>query len=154
MDPINLRAEKLTARKKEEKAMRQIVVADDSATVRMMLKFAMSGSGYRILEACDGLVALEALDRLEKSAVAMMITALSLPRLDGVELIRRVRSHPEHRCLPIIMMSETEDSRILDGQRAGASTLLVKPLNIQQIFMVMQMILGHECRENQRRQWA
>lgn len=122
--------------------MQQILVVDDSATVRKMLKFAIDGSDYKVLEACDGLDALAALGRLEKDSVAMMITKLNMPHLDGIELIRKVRSDPDYRFLPIVLLSEAEDGRIREGQRAGASTLVIKPLNAQQIVETVELILG------------
>jgi two-component system, chemotaxis family, chemotaxis protein CheY len=122
--------------------MQRIMVVDDSPTVRVLLKFALAGSGYQVLEASDGHGALAALAQMEAGEVAMMITDLNMPGLDGIELIRKVRSHPAHRLLPIVLLTGADAVKVREGHQAGASAWICKPFNVQQILTAVQQLLG------------
>jgi len=86
-----------------------ILTADDSASVRQMVSFTLKDAGYSVLEASDG---MDAVEKMKNSNVNMLITDLNMPRLDGIELIRQVRSQPLYKFIPIIMLTtESQDIR-------------------------------------------
>lgn len=116
-----------------------ILTVDDSASVRQMVRFALSDAGYTVLEAVDGKDALAKLTR----AVNLVITDLNMPNLDGIGLIRSVRANPVCKGIPIVMLTtESQESRKLEGKAAGATGWIVKPFATQQLIAVVKRVLG------------
>lgn len=119
---------------------KRILTVDDSPTVRQMVGFTLRDAGYEVVEASDG---LDALDRLAEEEVDMLITDLNMPRLDGVGLIRQVRSNPANRFVPIIMLTtESQQEKKQAGKEAGASAWIVKPFKPEQLLGVVRMVLA------------
>ena len=83
-----------------------IMTVDDSPSMRMLLRAALTDLGYEVFEAEDG---AEALERLEGRVPDLLITDINMPRLDGFGLIEEVRKQPVHRNLPILVLT-TESS--------------------------------------------
>ncbi|BCS54840.1 response regulator [Geobacter sp. SVR] len=113
-----------------------IMTADDSASVRQMVVFTLRQSGYEVIEATDG---RDALTKLGKQKVDMLITDLNMPHLDGIGLIKGVRSGAHNRFIPIIMLTtESQESR----KAAGATGWIVKPFKPEQLLAVARKVLG------------
>lgn len=105
--------------------IRTVLVVDDSDTVRRMLRWVLSPLGLRILEAPNGVLALETLGR---ESVHLVVADLNMPVMDGIELVRSIRAIPAHAALPVVML--TTEARELDvdaAMKAGASMYLTKP---------------------------
>ena len=116
-----------------------ILTVDDSATIRQMLTLTLKDAGYEVVEAVDG---EDALEKLAGNPVHMVITDLNMPKLDGIGLIREIRKIPQHRFIPIIMLTtESQESKKQEGKSAGASGWIVKPFKPQQLLSVVRMIL-------------
>jgi len=116
-----------------------ILTVDDSASVRQMVKFTLSAAGYNVVEAADG---KDALTKLTKT-VNLVITDLNMPNLDGIGLIRSLRANPAYKGIPIIMLTtESQDTRKLEGKAAGATGWIVKPFATQQLLAVVKKVLG------------
>jgi two-component system chemotaxis response regulator CheY len=116
-----------------------ILTVDDSASVRQMVKFTLADAGYTVIEAVDGRDALAKLT----GPVNLVITDLNMPNLDGIGLIRKVRANPACKGLPIIMLTtESQESRKLEGKAAGATGWIVKPFATQQLLAVVKRVLG------------
>lgn len=117
-----------------------IMVVDDSASLRQMVSFTLNEAGYEVVEAVDG---DDALRKLEQKPVNMMITDLNMPKLDGLELIRRVRVMGAYRFMPIIMLStEFQEDKKQAGRSAGATGWIVKPFQPPQLLGVIRRVLG------------
>ena len=116
-----------------------ILTVDDSASVRQMVKFTLSDAGYTVIEAVDGEDALAKLS----NPVNLVITDLNMPKLDGIGLIRGVRSNPCCKGIPIVMLTtESQESRKQEGKAAGATGWIVKPFTPQQLLAVVKRLLG------------
>jgi two-component system, chemotaxis family, chemotaxis protein CheY len=116
-----------------------ILTVDDSASVRQMVRFTLSDAGYTVIEAADGQDALRLLTR----PVNLVITDLNMPHLDGIGLIRSLRANPAFKGIPILMLTtESQESRKLEGKAAGATGWIVKPFTMQQILAVVKKVLG------------
>ena len=116
-----------------------ILTVDDSATIRQMVKFTLADAGYTVIEAIDG---KDAMSKLARS-VNLVITDLNMPNLDGIGLIRAVRANPACKGLPIVMLTtESQESRKLEGKAAGATGWLVKPFAAQQLLSVVKRLIG------------
>jgi len=116
-----------------------ILSVDDSASVRQMVRFTLSGAGYSVVEAVDG---RDALGKLA-GPVHLVITDLNMPNLDGIGLIRAIRAIPSCKGLPILMLTtESQDARKQEGRAAGATGWIVKPFTPQQILAVVKKVIG------------
>ena len=119
-----------------------ILTVDDSASVRQMVTFSLSDAGYSVIEAVDGKDALAKLAN-PANAVNLVITDLNMPNLDGIGLIRGVRANPACKGLPILMLTtESQEVRKLEGKAAGATGWIVKPFATQQLLAVVRRVLG------------
>ncbi len=117
-----------------------ILTADDSASMRQILRFSLTGAGFGVVAAEDG---QEALVRLKAQRVDLLITDLNMPNLDGIGLIRAVRSLDAYKFIPIIMLTtESHPDLKQAGKAAGASGWITKPFAAEQLISVVHRLLG------------
>lgn len=94
----------------------------------------------QLIEASDG---QDALNKLGAGEIHMIITDLNMPNLDGIGLIRNVRTKTALKYVPIIMLTtESQDSRKQEGRTAGATGWIVKPFRPDQLTAVIKKVLG------------
>ena len=118
----------------------RIMTVDDSASMRQMVSFTLKGAGYDVVEAIDG---RDALEKMENHSIHMLITDINMPNLDGIGLVRKVRSHAVYRFIPIILLTtESQDSRKQEGKTAGATGWIVKPFKPDQLLHVVKKVIG------------
>jgi two-component system chemotaxis response regulator CheY len=116
-----------------------IMTVDDSVSVRQMVGFTLTRAGYEVLEAEDG---VDAVNKLNGKTIHMMIADLNMPNMDGIELIRQVRSRPEYKFMPIIMLTtESQEEKKQAGKAAGATGWIVKPFKPDQLLSVIKKVL-------------
>jgi two-component system chemotaxis response regulator CheY len=112
---------------------------DDSATVRQVVAFTLKAAGYDVIEARDG---NDALGKLSQP-LAMVITDLNMPVLDGIGLIQGLRARPATRYVPIVMLTtESETAKKQAARSAGATAWIVKPFRPEQLLAVVRKVLG------------
>ncbi|OQX27008.1 MAG: two-component system response regulator [Desulfobacteraceae bacterium IS3] len=118
-----------------------IMTVDDSASIRMMVSFTLKNAGYDVIEAVDG---LDALNKLSGTArVRMMIVDLNMPKMNGIDLIRAVRANADYKFIPIVMLTtESQFLKKQEGKAAGATGWIVKPFKPQQLLTVIKKVLG------------
>ena len=104
-----------------------VLVADDSATIRKFVTFALRARGIRVVGARDG---LEAPELLAAEPADLVITDLNMPGLDGYRLIQALREDPATAELPIIVLSSLSSNEdVQRGLDLGADAYLVKPFD-------------------------
>ena len=119
---------------------KQIMAADDSASVRQMVSYTLKQGGYEVVEAVDG---ADALRKLQEHKIDMLITDLNMPNLDGIGLIKGVRGGTLNKFIPIVMLTtESQDSKKGEGKAAGATGWIVKPFKPEQLVAVVKKVLG------------
>lgn len=102
----------------------KILVVDDDAHIRELVKVFLKNEGFDVCEAADGIAALS---RLETIKVDLVILDIMMPNMDGWQLCRELR---EHYDLPVIMITvEGETSQKIKGFELGADDYLVKPFD-------------------------
>ena len=106
---------------------RRILTIDDSKTIRDMLKLTLADAGFDVLQAVDG---QDGLDVLGKEQVDVVITDINMPRMDGYEVIRQMRSNSAFKATPILVLTtESEADKKNIGRMAGATGWMVKPFD-------------------------
>ena len=117
-----------------------ILTADDSTSVRQMVTFTLKNSGYEVIESIDG---ADALQKLEGKKIDMVITDLNMPNMNGIDLIKAIRQIPEHKFVPIILLTtESQAEKKMEGKNAGATGWIVKPFKPEQLIAVTKKVLG------------
>lgn len=117
-----------------------ILCVDDSASIRQMVSFALQSAGYRAETAVDG---ADALTKLTGNPLALIITDLNMPNLDGIGMIRKIRALPAYAGVPIVMLTtESDDAKKQEGKAAGATGWLVKPFDQVKLLAVVSKLVG------------
>lgn len=106
-----------------------ILTIDDSRTMRDMLMMALSGAGFKVIQAVDGVHGLEVLGA-EAQAPDVIITDINMPRMDGFGFIAGVREGGPNRAVPILVLStESAAEKKNKARTAGATGWIVKPFD-------------------------
>ena len=117
---------------------KQILTVDDSKTMRDMVAFTLRKAGFEVNEAEDG---RKALTVLGSNRFDLIITDLNMPNMDGISLIRNVRSNAQHRGVPILILTtESDGAKKADGKAAGATGWLVKPFSPEKLVELVQRV--------------
>lgn len=117
-----------------------IMVVDDSTSLRQVVGIALKGAGYDVLEACDG---RDALNKLDGRKIHLVISDVNMPNLDGISFVREMKTRPNYRFTPVIMLTtEAAAEKKQAGQAAGAKAWVVKPFQpAQMLDAVSKLIL-------------
>ena len=108
-----------------------IMVVDDSSAIRKFVTFALRSRGLTVVTAQDG---LDALEKLARAPIDLLITDLNMPRLDGFGLVEAVRQDGSYADLPVIILSSLSDPEERDrGLSLGANAYLTKPFDQKRI---------------------
>ncbi len=119
--------------------MRKILIVDDSASMRQMVGFTLREGGYEAVEAVHG---QDALDKLKETRVELIITDLNMPVMDGITLIRNIRSLPGMTAKPILMLTtEGLAAKKEEGKAAGATGWIVKPFDPEKLLQTVAKVL-------------
>jgi DNA-binding response OmpR family regulator len=104
-----------------------ILLVDDEDAIQKLLSFPLQKDGYRVIEARDGEAALR---RFDEEKVDLVVLDLALPKLDGLEVCRRLRAHS---AVPIIMLTarDEEIDKVI-GLEIGADDYITKPFSIRE----------------------
>jgi two-component system chemotaxis response regulator CheY len=117
---------------------RSVLVVDDAAFMRMMIRDILSKEGYVIHEAVNGRDAVEKYDELRPDLVTMDIT---MPEMSGVEALKLIREkHPSARVLVVSAMGQQK--MIMEALESGALDFLVKPFQPTKVLETVKKCLG------------
>jgi len=117
-----------------------ILAVDDSASMRQMVSFTLKGAGYNVVEAVDG---LDALNKAKAQAFDCIVTDVNMPNKDGIELIRDLRALPNYKFTPMLMLTtEAGMDKKQQGKDAGATGWIVKPFNPDQLLKTIKKVMG------------
>jgi chemosensory pili system protein ChpA (sensor histidine kinase/response regulator) len=118
------------------------MVVDDSLTVRKITSRFLVREGFRVKTARDG---VEALEMLETEVPAVMLLDIEMPRMDGFEVARSVRSGNQYRDLPIIMItSRTAEKHRSHALELGVDAYLGKPYQEDELLAEIKRLAGLE----------
>jgi len=120
-------------------ASQTILAVDDSASMRQMVRYTLEGAGYKVVQASDGVEALE----LAKNGVAdLVLTDVNMPRMDGIELVRELRALSSYKFVPMLVLTtESGQETKMRGKQAGATGWIVKPFNPELMLKVIAKVL-------------
>ncbi len=116
-----------------------ILVADDDFATRLSITDYLEICGYSVVAAENG---KEALDLVEEFGPHLIVTDITMPEMDGYEFVRRVRTRPAFRLLPVIFLTErTSTEERIRGYQMGCDNYLAKPFELQELGAVIRSLL-------------
>ncbi|WP_210528184.1 response regulator [Rubellimicrobium arenae] len=119
---------------------RRILVVDDSPSVRRMVAMTLKAAGYDVVEAGDG---VEALEKVAGAEVHAVLTDQNMPRMDGLTFIREFRADASRHRIPIVFLSTESEGEIKERARAaGAIGWMVKPFDQAKLLSVMSRVVA------------
>jgi two-component system, chemotaxis family, chemotaxis protein CheY len=119
--------------------MQSILAVDDSASMRKMVSFTLTGAGFHVVEAVDG---QDAYEKAQIHAIDLILTDQNMPRLDGLGLTRKLREQAKFKNTPILILTtESSDQMKQEGRSAGATGWLVKPFDPGRLIEVIQKVI-------------
>jgi two-component system, chemotaxis family, chemotaxis protein CheY len=120
--------------------MKTIFLVDDSATVLISTSSILAKAGYQVEKAASG---EEALSKFKSGLKPdLLITDLNMPGINGIELIKQVRSMANYRFMPILFLTtESQQAKRADAKAAGASGWLVKPVTADELLNTIKLVI-------------
>jgi len=120
--------------------MANILAVDDSASMRQMVAFTLKAAGHQVTEAADGQAALEL---AQNQKFDLVLSDVNMPRMDGISLARELRTLPDFKFTPILMLTtEAGLDKKQEGKAAGATGWIVKPFNPEQLLATIKKVMG------------
>lgn len=117
-----------------------ILAVDDSSSMRAMITEVARGAGYQVIEAIDG---VDALEKARRHLVTLVLTDQNMPRLDGLGLIRALRAMPAYAKTPMLLLTtESGEDMKQRGRAVRATGLLGKPFDPDTLIDVFRRLIG------------
>jgi two-component system chemotaxis response regulator CheY len=117
--------------------MKKILVIDDSPTVRQQVGLALSQAGFQIVEAVDGLDGIAKVD----PSIAMAICDVNMPRMNGLEMLEKLRTDERWKSLPVVMLTTEGQQQLIErAKKAGAKGWIIKPFKAELLVAAVQRL--------------
>lgn len=124
--------------------MQRVLVVEDSEPIRMLLATVLCDEGYEVDTVADG---ESALAHATQRAYALILTDMTLPGINGVEVIQRLRALELHRTTPVLVITAaTRASELRSGRSAGADAWILKPFKTEHVVQTVRGLLASRAR--------
>jgi len=120
--------------------MKKILIADDRSEVVELVKVTLEGEGYQTIDASDG---REALEKIGKEKPDLILLDIIMPRMDGFEVLSKVKKDPKTKDIPVIML--TAKGQKIDKEKGGilgAQDYIIKPFSPSRLLRKIEEILA------------
>jgi two-component system chemotaxis response regulator CheY len=118
---------------------KNIVIADDSESIRELVGLTLEMAGYSVSKGCDGRDALSLLDGRE---IHLIITDLNMPNMDGIEYLKEVRKMDHYSTTPVLVLTtESQQSKKDEAKAAGATGWIVKPFAPEKLLEIVKKVI-------------
>lgn len=119
---------------------KKILAVDDSVTMRKMVSVTLQRGGYEVVEAIDG---VDALEKARTAEVDLVLADINMPNMDGLTLIQELRKLQEYVLKPILVLTtESSDEMKAKGRAVGATGWIVKPFSPEKLLQVIERVIG------------
>jgi CheY-like chemotaxis protein len=122
-----------------------ILIADDDEDDRLLLKeaFEAAGSSLNLAFVQNGLEVFDSL-KSNKDCPKVIMLDLNMPRKDGMQVLKELKSNPDYSSIPVIIFSTSVvKEQIQRCYQLGASSFIIKPGSFQALVAIVQMIIGY-----------
>jgi PAS domain S-box-containing protein len=122
--------------------LREILVAEDSATQAIQIKHLLENNGYKVIVTSDG---KNAVNSLKKNKPALVISDIVMPEINGYELCKSIKSNIETSQIPVILLTRLKDpEEIIEGLSCGADSFITKPYVDSYLLSHIEKLLSEE----------
>jgi len=119
---------------------RKILIVDDEEVIRKFLRIHLTKLGYEVKEAMDG---RQAIEQIGGDDFDLLICDIMMPKKDGWEVIKEVKSDPKTKDIPVIVLTaKNEDANMFKGCDLGANYYMTKPFTKAQLLYGLNLMLG------------
>lgn len=119
-----------------------VLVVDDSASFRKVVVMTLTGAGYEVMEASDGLDALDKLRNIGLQKIHLIICDVNMPNMGGIEFVGLTKQHSKFKFTPVMMLTtEGRDEMKDQGRAAGAKAWMVKPFKAEQLLNAVAKLI-------------
>ena len=126
----------------------RILVVDDEVNARTALAELLRDEGFEVETAAD---AFKALGKYEAFTPHVVVTDLKMPGMDGIELVKKIKAFEDPAAL-VVMTAFGAVSSAVDAMRAGAADYLTKPINFDELLVVLDKVLAEQALRRETRQ--
>lgn len=120
--------------------MKKILVVDDSDSIREIVSMTLKNEGYEIILGVDGVDALSKIENQDE--LNLIITDLHMPNMDGIGLIKKVRSSDKYSRIPILFLTtETQIGKKMEAKQAGATGWIIKPFIPTKLLLAVKKVI-------------
>ncbi|HVH46439.1 MAG TPA: response regulator [Labilithrix sp.] len=117
-----------------------VMLVDDSATVRLQARRALSAAGFGIIEATDG---VDALEKLESAAdIALIVCDVNMPRMSGIEFVENLARRAGPRPPVIMLTTEGHPNLVQSAKACGAKGWMIKPFKPEVLVAAAKKLTG------------
>lgn len=132
--------------KSEREGEAKILIVDDVKTVRVMLKALLESEGFSVAEAENG---RDAFRILKEGGCSLLVTDVSMPEMNGFQLLDAVREDEKLRGMPVIMLtSQSESESEVKGLKSGADDYISKPIDPERVILRVKNLLKRSGAQN------
>lgn len=118
---------------------KQVLIVDDSESIREVLIYNLESAGYQIIVACDG---KDALNYFDGRTIDLLLTDYHMPNINGLELIVQVRQKEEYKFMPILVLTtENQLDMVRKAREFGATGWLMKPFNTEKLLQTLRKVI-------------
>ncbi len=125
----------------------RISIVDDAPEILSITEAILSSAGYQTISHTDGIVALQIMELMPPD---LIILDINMPRIDGFEMTRRIRSNSAWDNTPILLYTALDRSQAVLGLECGANDLLSKPFSIDELLGKVSLLLHSRDRQQLR----
>jgi two-component system, chemotaxis family, chemotaxis protein CheY len=119
---------------------KKILFVDDSASMRQILKMAITNAGYEVDTADDG---VQGSAQAEQERYNLIISDVNMPNMNGIDMLKKIKSGRTNKFTPVVMLTtEAGDEMKQQGKAAGAKVWVVKPFKPEQLLVVIKKLIG------------
>jgi two-component system chemotaxis response regulator CheY len=119
---------------------KNILIVDDSPSIRQMVEITLKSAGYTITTAVDGQNALQI---CKSKTFDFVLTDVNMPNMDGITLVKSLRGLAAFKTTPIVVLTtEAGNDMKVKGKEAGATGWMVKPFDPAKLLQVAAKVLG------------
>lgn len=116
-----------------------ILIVDDAASIRQVVGITLKGAGYNVIEGMDG---KDGLSKLNGEKIHLIISDVNMPNMDGISFVKALKQLPAYKFTPVIMLTtESQEAKKLEGQAAGAKAWVVKPFQPPQLLAAVSKLI-------------
>lgn len=120
--------------------MTRVLAVDDEPHILKLVSFSLTANGFDVLEASDG---LSAIDIAEREQPDLILLDVMMPCLDGYEACRRLKANPATQSIPVLMLSaKSQQAEKAVGLEAGALDYICKPFTPKDLVAQVRGVLG------------